>query len=108
MSVCQNCSYPSGESNWTSKIKYLIYLDEFKDTFGNKLYPDSNFAYCLDCWKDKKDDIKCEICHADIQAYHCEKNMPFLINQPCGQIDERDYKRVCFNCKCDGSDCDYC
>ena len=34
--------------------------------------------------------------------------MPFLTNQACGQIDERDYKRVCFNCKCNGTDCDYC
>ena len=34
--------------------------------------------------------------------------MPFLKNQPCGQIDERDYKRVCYNCKCDGNNCDYC
>ena len=42
---------------------------------------------------------------------------PYLVAQyrinimkrlPCGQLDERDYKRVCFNCKCDGIDCDYC
>jgi hypothetical protein len=107
MTACNNCSYPLGESNWTNKIKYLIYLDELKDKFGKLLYPDSNFAYCLDCWK-KKNEIKCEKCKEDIIAYHCEKNMPFLTNQACGQIDERDYIRVCFNCKCDGTDCDYC
>ena len=44
----------------------------------------------------------------DIIAYHCGKNMAFFTNQSCGQIDERDYKRVCYNCKCDGNNCDYC
>jgi len=81
-------------------MKYLIYLDKF----GKLLYPDSNFAYCLDCW-DKKDEFKCD---KYIIAYHCEKAMPFLTNQDCGQIDEKDYKRVCFNCKCDGINCNYC
>jgi len=33
-------------------MKYLIYLDELKDKFGKLLYTESNFAYCLDCWKD--------------------------------------------------------
>ena len=107
MSACNNCSYPLGEKDWTKKIKYLIFLDELKNKFGKLLYPDSNFAYCLDCW-DKKDEIKCEKCNEDIIAYHCEKNMPFLTNQECGLVDERDYQRVCFNCKCDGKDCDYC
>ena len=34
--------------------------------------------------------------------------MPLLKNQSCGQIDERDYKRVYYNCRCNGIDCDYC
>ena len=52
MTACNNCSYPSGEKDWTDKIKHLIYLDKLKDKFDKLLYPDSNFAYCLDCWKD--------------------------------------------------------
>ena len=100
MSVCDFCCYPIGETDWT-----IIYLDELKDKFGKLLYPNSNIAYCLDCWKNKKDEFKCEKCNEDIIAYHC---MPFLTNQPCGQIDERDYKRVCYNCRCNGIDCDYC
>ena len=108
MSACNFCSYPLGETDWTNKMKYLIYLDELKDKFGKLLYPDSNFAYCLDCWKNKKDEFKCEKCNEDIIAYHCEKEMPFLTNQSCKQIDERDYKRVCYNYRCNGNDCDYC
>ena len=48
MSACNFCSYPLGETDWTNKMKYLIYLDELKDKFGKLLYPYSNFAYCID------------------------------------------------------------
>ena len=108
MSVCDFCCYPIGETDLTNKMTNLIRLNKLKDKFGKLLYPDSNFAYCLDCWKNKKDEFKCEKCNEDIIAYHCEKDMPFLTNQPCGQKDEKDYKRVCYNCRCDGIDCDYC
>ena len=95
-----------------NRIKQLItkYNIYFKTTTNYRTYivlPNSNFVYCLDCWE-KKNEIKCEKCNNDIIAYHCEKDMPFLTNQACGQNNERDYKRVCFNCKCDGIDCDYC
>ena len=107
MSCCQFCSYPLGHKDWTNKIKYLIYLDKLKDKFGKLLYPDSTIAYCLDCW-DKKELFKCEKCNNNVIAYRCEKNMPHLIYQELRQHYERDYKRICFNCKCDGSDCEYC
>lgn len=107
MIACYNCTYPLAEPDWADKIKYLIYLDKLTDKFGKLLYPDSNFVYCVDCWENKKE-IKCEKCNKDIIAYYCEKDMPYLTNLPCGQMNHRDYKRVCFHCKCDGINCDYC
>ena len=57
MSVCDFCCYPIGETDLTNKMKNLIRLNKLKDKFGKLLYPDSNFAYCLDCWKNKKDEL---------------------------------------------------
>ena len=109
MSSCNFCSYPMGEKNFWEKIVDLINLDKLKDNNGKLLYPNSNYTYCKKCWKNRaKLDFKCENCLIDYEAYSCEKNMPLLKNQPCGQIDEKDYKRVCYNCKCDGEKCDYC
>lgn len=108
MTCCDNCCYPVGHPEWSNKIKNLIKLDELKDTSSNLLYPESNFAYCLNCWENKKNEFKCEKCNKDIIGYHCEKGMPLLKKSRIGQVDERDYKRVCYNCKCDGTDCDYC
>ena len=68
MIACNNCSYLLGYKDWSTKIKYLIHLDELKDKFGKLLYPHSNFAYCLDCWENKHE-IKCEKCNDDIIAY---------------------------------------
>ena len=34
MSACNFCSYQLGETDWTNKMKYLIYLDELKDKFA--------------------------------------------------------------------------
>ena len=109
MPCCSFCCYPIGEKNFWEKIIDLINLDKLKDTNGKLLYPNSNYTYCKKCWNNRaKLDFKCENCLIDYEAYRCEKNMPFLKNQSCGQIDERDYKRVCYNCKCDGNNCDYC
>ena len=107
MACCENCTYPLGYTNWINKIKNLIYLKKLKDKSGKLLYPDSNFTYCLDCWE-KKEEFKCEKCNNDIIAYNCEKDMPDLIYQELRQQIKRNYKKVCFNCKCDGSDCEYC
>jgi len=85
----------------------MVHMDNLKEK-NAILYPESSFAYCHECWNKKNLYLKCEKCHKDYQTYICEKDGKLLINQSCGQVDEKETLRVCYNCKCDGADCEYC
>lgn len=95
---CENCG----------EYENLINMDQVKDKEGNLLYPDSCLLYCKECW-DNRDILleKCEKCHNDYQAYSCESGGK-MISVGCMSCDEREFKWVCYNCKCDGTDCEYC
>ena len=57
------------------------------------------FAYCLDCWKNKKDEFKCEKC---IECnYIIVKKIAFLTNQL--RTKNEKYKEVYYNCRCNYS-----
>ena len=85
----------------------MVHMNSFKEK-NIILYPESSIVYCRECWDEKDLYLRCEKCYKDYQAYTCEEDGKLLINQPCGQVDEKKSLWVCYNCKCDGDNCDYC
>ena len=97
---CQNCGLQD-------IYEKMLHMDELKEN-NALLYPDSSVTYCYKCWSDRDLCLKCEKCYIDYQAYTCEKDGKLLINQSCGQVDEKETLWICYNCKCDGINCEYC
>lgn len=95
---CQNCGLQD-------IYEKMVHMDKIEEN-GVMLYPESSITYCNKCWNEE--DLRCEKCYKDYQAYTCEKDGKLLTNQELGQVDEKEYLWVCYNCKCDGVNCDYC
>lgn len=106
MYVCDSCGYCPDYRK--GQDVNFIFMSDLKDENGDLLYPDSNFTYCFDCWenRDNKDlGMKCDKCEKNYSAYNCTKDSRYVnINRFAFKAEHH----VCFNCKCDGVDCDYC
>lgn len=55
-------------------------------------YDNSSFSYCKNCYSDPV--LSCEICNKNIQAFKCNKNNGYIY--------------VCYLCKCDKIECNFC
>ena len=71
-------------------------MDHYDDKFIHMekipKYEDSDLSYCKKCYDNKLYDL-CEICNKNIQGFSCEQN---------------DLTYICYQCMCDGINCDYC
>ena len=93
MNICNYCNIEIIDDNYIKLNKYSI-------------YPNSEYIYCLKCWDDRDNILKCQKCYYFYQGYKCSKDNLLIINNDMTVDDE--YSNICNYCKCDGINCNYC